>query len=190
MSTTLKINLSAVGNGCEQDTTPGNIFPGNGWFVFLNRCDGKPFVHAGKQYGPFSVNHGYVEIKDVPRGKYLLFAIVNPFPVNVHVPGGELVYQSNFASHFAVVDVCDCCDDMCITLYNSGWHYCVTVIIEWFLLQVRHGALDAAVAEPAIAALTRAAEAAGETQPGDAHIIRQIRELTAQFREQADDRKQ
>ena len=68
---TLRVNLSAVGNACDQDSTPANVFPGPGWYVFLNTCDGNPFVHAGKAYGPFPVDHGYVEIKDVPPGRYL-----------------------------------------------------------------------------------------------------------------------
>ncbi len=178
---TLKINLTEVGNACDQDSTPGNVFPGQGWCVFLNTCDGKPFVRAGKQYGPFAVDHGYVEIKDVPPGRYVLYAIVNPFPVSQFIPGGIAVYQSNYTSHFAVVDVCRGCHDVCVTLYNSGWHYCVRTIIHWFRLLAMNKQIEPNVADNAINAMTEALEKAGETMPGDNEIIRQLGDLTETF---------
>jgi len=182
---TQKVNLSAVGDACDQDPTPAGAFPNPGWYVFLNNCDGTPFVHAGKQYGPLAVDHGYVEIKDVPRGRYLLFGIVNPFPVTVPIPGGEAVFQANFASHFAVVDVCECCDDLCITLYNSGWHYCVQVIIFWFELLARRQTINPEIARAAIDAMTTAVKAAGKTMPTDAPVIKQLEQLTRAFAEAA-----
>lgn len=182
---TLKVNLSAVGNGCGQDPTPAGKFPGSGWYVFLNRCDGSPFVHAGKEYGPFPVDHGYAEIKDVPPGTYLLFAIVNPFVVGVPIPGGEVIYQSNFASHFAVVKVCcaDHCRDICVTLYNSGWHYCVQVIVFWFQMLAALKKLDPEIARAATDALNRALKTGGEALPGDANVNRQIQQIARAFTE-------
>src|SRR4051794_6316289 len=122
---TLRINLSAVGNACDQDATPAGHWPHAGWYVFVHNCKNEPYTKAGKSYSAFPVDHGYVEVKDLPPGRYLIFAIVNPFLV-ANGPG-ELIYQSNFVSHFAIVDVCCGCEDRCVTLYNSGWHYCVQV---------------------------------------------------------------
>jgi hypothetical protein len=178
---TLKVNLSAVGNACDQDATAGNIFPGPGWYVFLNNCDGTPFVHAGKEYGPFPINHGYAEIKDVPPGRYVLFAIVNPFAITQPISGGELIYQSNYTSHFAVVDVCCGCHDVCVTLYNSGWHYCVQVIIYWFQLLSLQKKMKPEVAQSAIKAITTALESEGETLAGDAAINKQLEKLSRAF---------
>lgn len=183
---TLRVNLSAVGNACDQDSTPANVFPGPGWYVFLNTCDGNPFVHAGKAYGPFPVDHGYVEIKDVPPGRYLLYAIVNPFPVQQPIPGGVVIYQANYASHFAVVEVCCGCQDICVTLYNSGWHYCVRVIIDWFQHLVLQKQIDPGIAQTAIDAMNTALETAGETLPGDAAVIKHLAEITRTFMQQAD----
>ncbi len=181
---TLKVNLSYVGNACDQDPTPAGKFPGPGWYVFLNTCDGKPFVRAGKEYGPYPVDHGYVEIKDVPPGRYLLFAIVNPFIVAKPVPGGEVIYQSNFASHFAVVEVCCGCHDICVTLYNSGWHYCVQVIIYWFQILALQKQIDPKIAQTAADAMNIALREAGKTLPGDAEINKQIAKLTEIFKSQ------
>lgn len=179
---TLKVNLSAVANACDQDPTPAGVFPGLGWYVFLADCHGKPFVHAGREYGPFPVDHGYVEIKDVPPGRYLLFAIVNPFPVGVPIPGGEIIYQSNFASHFAVVEVCCGCHDYCITLYNSGWHYCVQVIVWWFDALLQQKKIQPEAAKAAVQALTEALKST-EALPGDAAINKHIQSILNRFRE-------
>jgi hypothetical protein len=176
---TLKVNLSAVADACEQDTTPAGHFPGPGWYAFLADCHGNPFVHAGKEYGPFPIDHGYVEIADVPPGRYLLFAIVNPFFVG-GLPGIDTVYQSNFVSHFAIVEVCCGCKDYCIALYNSGWHYCVRVIVYWFELLAKQKQLPADIAKNAISALTRALDS-GTTLPGDGAINEWIGRLVAQF---------
>lgn len=89
---TIKVNLSKVGNACEQDETPPNSFPSGGWYAFLQNCNGTPFVNAGKEYGPFPMDHGYVEIKDVPPGRYLLFAMENPFPIGGKPIPGERCY--------------------------------------------------------------------------------------------------
>jgi hypothetical protein len=178
---TLKVNLTVVGNACDQDTTPAGVFPGSGWYVFLADCHGKPFIHAGKEYGPFPVDHGYVEIKDVPPGKYLLFAIVNPFPVGAPIPGGEIIYQSNFTSHFAVVDVCCGCHDYCITLYNSGWHYCVQVIVWWFDILIQQKKVEPEAARTAVQALTKAL-ASGKALPGDENINALLRKTVERFR--------
>lgn len=179
---TLKVNLSKVGNACDQDPTPSSLFPGPGWYVFLYTCNGQPFVHAGKEYGPYPVDHGYVEIKDVPSGRYLLFAIVNPFLVSQPIPGGEVIFQSNYASHFAVVEVCCPCTDVCVTLYNSGWHYCVSVIIYWFQLLTMQKLIEPAIANNAIEALNQAIRAGGKTLPGDETIIKQLAEITKKFK--------
>jgi hypothetical protein len=181
---TLRVNLSAVGNGCDQDPTPGNAFPGPGWYVFLTDCKGAAFVYAGKQYGPFPVDHGYAEIADVPTGTYLLFAIVNPFPVGAPIPGGELIFQSNFVSHFAVVDVCceDHCGTKCVTLYNSGWHYCVQVVV--FVLEhlAANKRIDPQAAETARTALLEVLRAGGDPQPVDAAIIGRIGTVREAFK--------
>lgn len=183
---TLKVNLTATGNACDQDPTPAGVWPANGWYVFLYTCQGTPFVHANKEYGPYPVDHGYVEIKDVPPGRYLLFAIVNPFPIVEPVPAGEVIFQSNFASHYAVVDVCctERCHDICITLYNSGWHYCVTVIIYWLRMLEKIGTMDKKVTQDVIKSLTKALEVSRvkfPTLPGDAKLISEIEKITDIF---------
>ncbi len=179
---TLKVNLSAVGNACDQDPTPAGKFPGPGWYVFLADCHGKPIVRAGKEYGPFPVDHGYVEVKDVPPGRYILFAIVNPFPVSQPIPGGEIIYQSNFTSRFAVIDVCCGCKDYCVTLYNSGWHYCVQVIVYWFQLLAAQKQIKPELANGAVDALTKALQGAGRTQPGDAAVNEMMARIVEQFK--------
>lgn len=176
----LKVNLSAVGNACDQDPTPAGHFPAPGWYVFLADCHGKPVVRAGKEYGPFPVDHGYVEILDVPEGLYILYAIVNPFPVGKPIPGGEILYQSNFASHFAIVDVCCGCRDYCVKLYNSGWHYCVQVIVYWFQLLELQKQISPEVSRNVVKALNDALKV-GNTLPGDANVNTQIGRLFAQF---------
>ncbi|MGA2133917.1 MAG: hypothetical protein ABSH50_16615 [Bryobacteraceae bacterium] len=177
---TLKVNLSAVGNACDQDPTPAGHFPGPGWYVFLADCHGNPIVRAGKEYGPFPVDHGYVEIPDVPPGRYLVFAIVNPVAVGVPVPGGEILFQSNFVSHFAIVDVCCGCHDYCVKLYNSGWHYCIRVIVYWLTILAAQRQIAPDVGKSAVSALTKALQT-GETLPGDAAINDLIGKLVAQF---------
>lgn len=180
---TLKINLTKPGNGCDQDETPAGAWPSNGWYVFLYKCDNTPFVHAGKEYGPVPVDHGYTEIKDVPPGRYLLFAIVNPFPIGVPIPGGEAIFQSNFASHYAVVNVCCGCEDQCITLYNSGWHYCVQVILYWFEVLKMQKLVDAKAADKAVSAMKEVlASAKTKATPGDRAIITNLEKIVKQMR--------
>ena len=180
---TLKVNLTKPGDGCNQDETAGGVWPANGWYAFLYNCNNTPFVHAKKEYGPFPIDHGYVEIKDVPAGRYLLFAIVNPFPIGVPIPGGEAIFQSNFTSHYAVVDVCCGCDDLCVTLYNSGWHYCVQVILYWFEVLKLQNKVDAKAADKAIAALKEVMVSAKQKPtPGDKSVIAQLEEITRQMR--------
>jgi hypothetical protein len=176
---TLRINLTKVGNACDQDPTRGGNWPAGGWYVFVNDCHNQPFTKAGKEYAAFPVNHGYVEVKDVPPGRYLVFAISNPFIVTP-LPG-ESIFQSNYASHFAVVDVCCNCEDLCVTLYNSGWHYCVQVILYWFELLARAKQLDPKLARPAIDALNAVVRAGGAAQPGDAAAIEQLGQITGNF---------
>lgn len=183
MPNTIRVNLSAVADACEQDPTPAAVWPRPGWYAFLYACDMKPLVRAGKEYGPFPIDHGYAEIRDVPPGKYVLFAIVNPFPVAVPIPGGEEIFQANFASHFAVVDICDCCDNVCVTLYNSGWHYCVQVIIYWFELLILQGRMEEATARSAIEALSAMRQRGPAALPGDAAAIRAIEGITNAFRD-------
>jgi hypothetical protein len=182
---TIKVNLSYVGNACDQDATPAGHFPGPGWYVFLADCHGKPIVRAGKEYGPFPVNHGYVEIPDVPPGRYILFAIVDPFPVSKPIPGGEVIFQSNFASHFAIIDVCCGCNDYCVTLYNSGWHYCVTVIVYWFQLLMEREQLAPEVGRNAIDALNKALSSS-KAQPTDIHVVRQLAGIVERFQAKPD----
>ena len=179
---TLKVNLSKVGNACDQDATPAGKFPSPGWYVFLYTCAGAPFVKAGKEYGPFAVNHGYVEIPDVPPGRYILFAIVNPFPVSQPIPGGEVIFQANFASHFAIVDVCCGCDDICVTLYNSGWHYCVQVIVFWFQLLQLQNRIKPEIAKGAIEALNAAVRNDQQKdQPTDGNVNAQVEKIFRTF---------
>ncbi len=181
---TLKVNLSEVGNACEQDPTPAGHFPNPGWYVFLADCQGNPVVRAGKEYGPFPVNHGYVEIPDVPPGRYLLFGMVNPFPVTKLIPGGEVIFQSNFASHFAIIDVCCGCHDYCVTLYNSGWHYCVHVIVFWFELLMAHEQMAPELGRNAINALNAALETS-KALPTDAAVVRQLGNIVDRFQRKA-----
>lgn len=185
---TLKVNLSAIGKACEQDATPAGEFPRPGWYAFLNNCDGTQFVNAKKEYGPFPIDHGYVEIKDVPPGRYLLYAILNPFivahPGSATTPLGKLlIYQANYASHFAVVEVCCGCHDICVTLYNSGWHYCVRVIIHWLQLLASLEQIKPSIAQATIEALNTALVEAGEELPTDKAINEHIAKLTEIFEE-------
>jgi hypothetical protein len=120
----------------------------------------------------------------VPPGRYLLFAIVNPFVKVEPVPGGAAIYQSNFASHYAVVDVCctDRCRDICITLYNSGWHYCVTVIVHWFRMLAMTGKIDEKIANEAVSSLTKALESSRDkTLPTDKALIGELDKITRVF---------
>ncbi len=184
---TLKVNLSRLGNACDQDPTPAGAFPSGGWYVFLFACNdlSHPLVRAGKQYGPIPMDHGYAEIKDVPAGRYVVFAMENPFTIGaVPIPNGEELIQANFTSHFAIVDVCCGCDDICVKLYNPGWHYCVRIIIWWFELLASRNQLNAEIARPAIDALNNAVKAAGRTLPGDEAVLSYLGQITRTFREQ------
>lgn len=182
---TIKVNLSKVGNACEQDETPPNSFPSGGWYAFLQNCNGTPFVNAGKEYGPFPMDHGYVEIKDVPPGRYLLFAMENPFPIGGKpIPGGEVLYQANYVSHFAIVEICCRCEEICVILYNSGWHYCVQVIIYWFELLALTKQMDPKIANAARDALSAAVRSAGKTFPTDEGIIRHLEKFHGKIRQE------
>lgn len=117
MPSTLRLTVSAVGTPCAQDPTPAGNFPGPGLYAFLLTCDGTPLVRAGKEYGPVAVDHGYAEFHDVPAGEFLALVMLNPFGV-----GGE-TFQSNFVA-FDLVRVCGCCDTVCASVYQTGWHHC------------------------------------------------------------------
>ena len=67
---------------------------------------------------------------------------------------------------------------MCVTLYNSGWHYCVRVIINWFTVLMRHEQMAPEVARPAIEALENAVKQGGKTLPGDAAAIAALDRFT------------
>jgi hypothetical protein len=181
--TTIKVNLTAVGNACEQDATPAGKWPGPGWYVFLADCHGRIFEHAGKRYGPYPVDHGYAEIKDVPHGRYLVYAIVNPFLVKKDADKFFL-YQSNFVTHFAVVDVCcgDRCHDICVTLYNSGWHYCLKVIIHWMNIVQASKDGDEGDAKPVVFSLTKAIKSSKmKAMPTDEELISGLDEHVSEF---------
>jgi len=69
----LKVNLAEIGDAVSPDpTVPGTRAPPE-WSVFL--CDEKGTVsgHAGKECGPVLIDHGCLEIRDVPPGRRLLF---------------------------------------------------------------------------------------------------------------------
>jgi len=176
---TIKVNLSLLGNACGQDSTPANVFPGPGWYAMLADCLGNPFVHAGKEYGPFPVDHGYVEIPDVPPGIYLLYAMVNPFEIEP-LPGGEILFQSNYVTHFNVLEVCCGCRDYCVKLYNPGWHYCIRVIIDWFEILAARGQMSAEIKDNVVKSLT-AASSIGDTLETDGNLNRQLGTLTGAF---------
>lgn len=177
---TLRVTLSTVGDGCGQDNTAPGMWPHHGWYVALLDCHGNPFTKAGKSYGPreFPVNHGYIEIPDVPPGTYLLYAMVNPF----HVGGGGIWWQSNFVSHFAVVEVCCNCDTICVKLYNSGWHYCVRIILPWLNMLAESKQLDPAIAKAAVDALNKALIASKlQPLPADANALKHIESLVQEL---------
>ncbi|MBV8367681.1 MAG: hypothetical protein JO036_01940 [Candidatus Eremiobacteraeota bacterium] len=182
---TLRVTLSKPGQPCVQDETPAGVFPHPGWYAFVNTCDGQPLVYAGKEYGPFPVDHGYVEIKNVPPGTYYVWALVNPFPVATKGPYADVIYQSNFVAHFSIIEVCcnDCPEDICVRLYNSGWHYCATVIIHWFATLAARGQIDPELAETVHTTLTRAM-VKGDALPADAPMIQQIQQLAEMFHRQ------
>jgi hypothetical protein len=70
---TIKVNLAEIGDAGRPDpAAPGTRAPA-GWSVFL--CDDKGIVsgHTGKDCGSVLMDHGCLEIKDVPPGRRLLF---------------------------------------------------------------------------------------------------------------------
>jgi hypothetical protein len=70
---TIKMNLNEIGGaGRPEPAAPGTRAPA-GWSVFL--CDDKGTVSGqfGKDCGSVRVDHGCLEIKDVPPGRRLLF---------------------------------------------------------------------------------------------------------------------
>ena len=173
---TIRVTLSAVGDGCGQDDTAAGVWPHSGWYVAVLDCHGNPYKKAGKEYTAIPVNHGYVEIPDLPPGTYLLYAMVNPFSI------GGLWWQSNFVSHFAVVEICCNCDTICVKLYNSGWHYCVRIIIHWLNQLGAHKQIDAKIAKGAVDALNLAVKASQlEPRPGDAAALKHIDAMMRQF---------
>jgi hypothetical protein len=179
---TIKVNLTKIGHACELDETPAGVWPRRGWYLFLQNCDGTPFKRGGKYYERIPVDYGYAEIPNVPPGLYILFAIVNPFHINDPSHPNEIVYQSNYTSHFAMVNVCCGCQDVCVTLYNSGWHYCVHVIVHWFWYLIEQKQIDGEVANNAIKALTKLLDTSGKTLPTDANIIEQLMKITKEFK--------
>ena len=181
---TIKLNLTKPGNATAQDETAAGAFPSGGWYANLLNLDGTPFKKAGKEYVGIPIHHGYAEIKDVPEGHYLLYAMENPFQVGSS--GGGVIWQANFVSHFAIVEICCGCKDVCVTLYNSGWHYCYQIIIWWFELLAMHQQMNKEVAQKAADALYEAAKSTGELQPGDKTILKTIEAMKKQFARQAD----
>ena len=181
---TLRVTLSKPGEPCVQDETPAGIFPHPGWYAFVNTCDGQPLVYAGKEYGPFPIDHGYVEIKNVPPGTYYVWAMVNPFLVSASGPFVDVVYQSNFVAHFSIIEVCcgDCAEDICVRLYNSGWHYCATVIIHWFAMLATRGQIEPQLATQVRDTFAQAMKG-GDALPADAAMITHIERLTRTFQE-------
>jgi hypothetical protein len=174
---TLKVNLTQPGNATAQDQTPAGAFPSGGMYLNLLNLDGTPFIHAGKEYAGIPMDHGYAEVKDVPEGKYLLYAMVNPFQI------GPILFQSNYVSHYAYVTVCCGCKDYCITLYNPNWHYCVTIIIHWFKMLVANKEMKGEVADNVINSLNEAMKSAGNLNSSetDMQIIKLIEKHTETF---------
>jgi hypothetical protein len=175
---TLKINLTAIGDASLPETTPAGFYPKPGWYVNLLKPDGTVFTRANKPAGFYycvQLNHGYCEINDVPPGRYLVHAMQNPFPV------GPIVIQSNYLSHYAVVDVCCGCSDVCVTLYNPGVHYCVRILIPYFQLLSTKGLMDPKIAQNAMDALMAVDKSAGKTSPSDAAMIKLIEQQTKDF---------
>lgn len=70
---TIKVNLSEIGGAGRPDPAASGSRAPAGWSVFL--CDDKGTVsgYAGKECEPVLVDHGCLEIKDVPPGRRLLF---------------------------------------------------------------------------------------------------------------------
>jgi hypothetical protein len=70
---TIKVNLAEFGGAGRSDPAVTGIRSLPRWSVFL--CDDKGTLsgHAGKECGSVLVDHGCLEIKDVPPGRRLLF---------------------------------------------------------------------------------------------------------------------
>jgi hypothetical protein len=70
---TIKVNLAEIGGTGRRDPAALGTRAPSGWSVFL--CDDKGTVSnpARKECGPVLVDHGCLEIKDVPPGRRLLF---------------------------------------------------------------------------------------------------------------------
>jgi hypothetical protein len=178
---TLKVNLTIVGNASIQENTPANLFPMNGWYLFLLKPDCSDFSKPmnNRSYGMIPVDRGYAEIKDVPPGRYLLYAIQNPFEIAAFEGGG--LFQSNYISQYAVVDVCCGCKDVCVTLYNTGLHHCIIIIVHWLNLLAAQKYVDPKIAQTAIKALTDVVKATGKTSPGDEILNAHIEKITKLF---------
>ena len=142
---TLKVNLTKIGDPCSQDETVGQ------WNLFLCTCKGifqdanqnrtaSTFHYAGHDYGHIPINYGYAEVKDVPPGRYFVFAMQN-----IYLVGG--VIYSNFISHVAVVDICCGCQDYCVTLYNPHLHECFGIIFHLFDAMLAGNKTDAKTME-------------------------------------------
>ncbi len=173
MASTLRIELSTVGRGCEQDPTPAAQFPAGGNYAILLTCAGQPVVKAGKNLGPIAFDHGYTEIKDVDPGTYLVLVLTNPF----HIAGQT--FQSNMVSIHQVV-VCECCDDVCVRIYQPGWHNCFAVNLiaaRWLGIA---GVLKADVVDQIATGLQQALQV-GRPDPTDAAIIQVVNNAARAF---------
>jgi len=173
MSSTLRVSLSAVGQGCEQDPTPAGVFPGHGNYAFLLHCNGQPVVKAGREFGPVPFDHGYAEMRDIDPGDYLVLVMVNPF----HVAGST--FQSNMVALHQVV-VCACCETTCLRIWQSGWHNCFAVNVLALQYLVAGGIVDAKVAQPAVTALQEVLRL-GQPDPADAEILRLVDGVGKEF---------
>src|SRR5258708_4495170 len=166
MSSTLRITLSEVGQGCEQDPTPPGTFPGHGNYAFLLGCDGAPVVKAGRQMGPVAFDHGYAEIPDVDPGDYLVLIMVNPF----HVSGGT--FQSNMVALHQVV-VCGCCETTCLRVYQTGCHQCFALNVLALQFLAAGKVVDPRVAQTAVTALPEVLRV-GPPDTGDPGVLRAV----------------
>jgi hypothetical protein len=72
--TTVKVNLAEICGTVRYDETAPEIRPPAGWSVFLCDEQGNILVHPVGKSGPVPEGNGYLEVRDVPPGRRLLFA--------------------------------------------------------------------------------------------------------------------
>lgn len=173
MPSTLRITLSAVGTGCQQDPTPPAVFPRPGIYAFLLDCNGSPVIKAGQEQGAIAFDHGYAEVRDIDPGRYIVLVMVNPFAT------GGASFQSNMVSLHAI-EVCGCCETQCVRIYQTGWHQCFRVNVFALQFLGRAQVLKPDVVERAVTALQEAL-AVGMPQPADAAILRTVGQVADMF---------